>query len=161
MHRRSASTPVPSSRGSQHSSNGVVVTEVERNESPSSGSERKFDEPSSFWEAAVQERLRVTATFTTLEPLKPKGAGTMLVDLSQTTASDGEQPDRNVSSEPASRSPPWSIVTRKTPCAHSSPQQPNSRETQDQLPGHDLVPKPGTPGLASNQADRYVNLNGY
>ncbi|KAG1781850.1 hypothetical protein EV702DRAFT_489566 [Suillus placidus] len=163
MHRRSASTPVPSSRGTQHSSNGLVVTEVERNDSPSSGSERKFDGPSSFWEAAVQERLRATAIFTTLEPLKPKGAGTTLVDLSQTTAtdSDGDQPDRSISSGPTAHPPPWSIVTRKTPCAHSTPQQPNSSETQDQPPDNDLVPKPGTPGLASNQADRYVNLNGY
>ncbi|KAG1851322.1 hypothetical protein DFJ58DRAFT_426278 [Suillus subalutaceus] len=140
MRHRSASTPVPSSRGSQHSSNGLVVTEVERDDSPSSGSERQFDGPDSFWEAAVQERLRVTATFTTLEPLKPKSAGTTLVDLSQTTATDGDHPDRNISTESAACSPPWSIVTRKAPCAH------NSGETQDQAHDDDLALKAGAPG---------------
>ncbi|KAG1817994.1 uncharacterized protein BJ212DRAFT_1348147 [Suillus subaureus] len=158
MHRRSASTPVPSSRGSQHSSNGLVVTEVERDDSPSSGSERKFDGPDSFWEAAVQERLRVTATFTTLEPLKPKSVGAMPVDLSQSTATDGNQPDRSFSSESAACSPPWSIVTRKARCAHTSPQQHYSGETQDQAPDDDLALKPGTSGLASNQANGFPGL---
>ncbi|KAG2032305.1 hypothetical protein BDR03DRAFT_1095019 [Suillus americanus] len=158
VRRRSASTPIPSSRGSQHSSNGLIVTEVERDDSPSSGSERRFNGPDSFWEAAVQERLRVTATFTTLEPLKPKSAGTTVVGLSQTTATDGGQPDRNISSESAACSPPWSIVTRKAPRAHSSPQQPSSDETQDQAPDGDLTPKAGTPGLASNQANSFPGL---
>lgn len=157
MHRRSASTPVPSSRGSQHSSNGLVGTKVKPDYSLSIGSERKSDGPDSFWETAVQERLRVTAAFTTLEPLKPKGARTIL-HLSQTTATDGDQPDRNLSSGSASRPASWSIVTRKTPCAHTS--QPNSCETQVQPLDDNLVTKPGTPALASNQADRYVNLNG-
>ncbi|KAG2153373.1 hypothetical protein DEU56DRAFT_775052 [Suillus clintonianus] len=150
VHRRSASTPAPSSRSSQHS--------VERDNSPSSGSERKFDGSDSFWEAAVQERLRVTATFTTLKPLKPKCARATTVHPSHTTATDGEQPDRSPSSGSAARSPPWTIVARKTPCAHSTPQQLNSGETKDQCVVDDAVPKPGTPGLASNQADRYVNL---
>ncbi|KAG1742515.1 hypothetical protein EDB19DRAFT_1701538 [Suillus lakei] len=155
MHRRSASTPVPSSTGSQHSSNEFVVTKVERDDSPSSGSERKFDGPDSFWEAAVQERLRVTATFTTLKPLKPKGARPTLLDLPRTAAADGDRPDGSPSSGSAVRSPPWTIITRKTPCAYSSPQQPNSDETQNRHADDDLVPKPVTPGLASNQADRY------
>lgn len=159
MRRQSATTPVPCYRGSQHSSNGLVVTEVERDDSPSSGSERKFDGPDSFWEAAAQERLRVTATFTTLEPLKPKGAGNTLIDLSQTTATDGDQPDRSLSRESAARSPPWSIVTRKASRTHSSPQQPNSGETRDQAPDDDFAPKSGTPGLASNQADSFPGLS--
>ncbi|KAG1879791.1 hypothetical protein F4604DRAFT_1751453 [Suillus subluteus] len=152
MHHRSASTPVPSSRDSQHSSNGLVVTEVERDDSPSSGSERQFDGPDSFWEAAVQERLRVTATFTTLERLKPKSAGTTLVDLSRTTATDGDQPDRNISTESAC------LFAPLAPCAHSLPQQPDSGETQDQAHDDDLAPKAGTPALASNQADGFPGL---
>ncbi|KAG0703319.1 hypothetical protein DFH29DRAFT_450122 [Suillus ampliporus] len=158
-HRRSASTPVPSSRSSQHSSNGLVVTEVERDDSPSSGSERKFDGPDSFWEAAVQERLRVTATFTTLEPLKPKGVGTTLVDPSQTTADD-DRPARSPSSASTAHSPPWTVVMRKTSCSSNSPQILNSRETQDQRTADGLVAKPGTPGLASNQAESQVPFPG-
>ncbi|KAG2074804.1 hypothetical protein BDR04DRAFT_1092364 [Suillus decipiens] len=142
-HRRSASTPAPSSRDSQGSSNRPVVTEVKRDDSPSSESEHKFNGTDSFWEAAVQERLRVVTTFT-------KGAG---ITLPRTTATDGDLPDRNSCNRSAASSPPWSIVTRKASCTHSSLQQPNSGETQDQAPDDDLVPKPGTPGLASNQAD--------
>jgi hypothetical protein len=160
MHRRSTSTPIPSSRSSQHSLNKVVVAGLERDDSPSIGSERKFDGPDSFWEAAVQERLRATATFTTLDPLKHKGTRTTLVDLSQTTTADGDQPNRSSSGGSAARSAPWSIVTRKTPYAYSPQQQPNSGKTQGQPPNDDPVPKSGTPGLASNQADRYVNMDG-
>ncbi|KAG1740848.1 uncharacterized protein EDB91DRAFT_341743 [Suillus paluster] len=157
-HSRSASTPVPSSRS--NSSNKFVVTEVERDDSPSSGSERKFDGPDSFWEAAVQERLRVTATFTTLEPLKPKGARTVPVDPPQTTTADGDRPNRRLSSASAAYSPPWTTVMQKTPCSYSSPQTLDSRETHDQRFDDDLVPKPGTPGLASNQAESQVHFPG-
>jgi hypothetical protein len=159
MHRRSTSTPVSSSRGGQHYSNGLVVAGVERDDSPSSGSERKFDGPDSFWEAAVQERLRATATITTLDPLKHKGARNTLVELSQTATADGDQSDRSSSGGSAALSPPWSIVTRKTPCAYSSQQQPNPGGTQDQPPNDDLLSKSGSTGLASNQADRYVNMD--
>ncbi|KAG1794126.1 uncharacterized protein HD556DRAFT_440412 [Suillus plorans] len=157
IHRRSASTPVPCSRGSQHSSNGLVGTKVKPDYSLSTGSERKSDGPDSFWETAVQERLRVTAAFTTLKPLKPKSART-IPHLSQTTATDGDQPDRNLSSGSASRPASWSVVTRKTPCAHTSLQQPNSCETQVQPLDDNLVTKPGTPALASNQADSFPGL---
>lgn len=160
MHRRSASTPVPSSRGGQHYSDGLVVAGVERDDSPSSGSERKSDGPDSFWEAAVQERLRATATITTLDPLKHKGAKNTLVDLAQTPAADGDQSDRSSSGGSAALSPPWSIVTQKTPCAYSLQQQPNPGWTQDQPPNDDLLRKSGSAGLASNQADRYVNMGG-
>ncbi|KAG2142253.1 uncharacterized protein EDB93DRAFT_610207 [Suillus bovinus] len=159
MHRRSASTPVPSSRGNEHSSHGLVATEVKQGDNPSSGTEHKFDGPDSFWEAAVQERLRVTATFTTSEPLKPKGARTTF-DLSQTAVTDNDQPDKNISSGSAARSPPWSIVAQKKLCVQTSPQQFDSGETQDQPPDDNVVPKSGTSGLASNQADSLTLRSG-